>query len=477
MTVSPEFKKKTSFDRIIETGAVTASWLVPLIVYSFTLAPGVTAGDSGDFIVAVHRFSLPHPPGYPLYMLLAKIWTIIPINLGADPFAVKMNMFSMVAMVVSCAIFYRLLKILTGSIAASLGSVMIFAFSRTVWKFALVTEVYALGVLLILLVLLGLAIASEGNPKGLILSAVSFGLGLAHHHSIILLVPLMVVLWPRGKDSARVKFPVLLACLILPLILYLLIPVMVARSPQYKESGFTFRDFIETVTRAEYRERADYQDLPPEQLVRSSDILDRATRYLPKQFGWFILAMCLAGWFIPPANRRIWGLMVAVTSGLWIFSLVYFSRGSPLGMPFSYLRSIDEFMIPVNIFLAMGFAWLLAPLSYRLTRKNDFAGTEGLNLIPREFVPVAIALLFCVPAIFLGMTNAKFSNQTLRTFVQDQARNVLEQVPENGVLVVSGDEIYLFEYLKEVRGIRRDVELVVYPFVRLVEAGGGQRVI
>jgi hypothetical protein len=134
-------------------------------------------------------------------------------------------------------------------------------------------------------------------------------------------------------------------------------------------------------------------------------------------------------------------------------------------------------MLPANIFLAMGFAWLLAPLSNALTRKRDFSGTEGLNIIPTDHIPITIALLLCVPAVFLGMANGKYSNMTRHTYVQDQARNVLEQVPENGVLVTSGDESYLFDYLQQVRGIRGDVELVVYPFVRLVEAGGGQKII
>jgi hypothetical protein len=64
--------------------------------------------------------------------------------------------------------------------------------------------------------------------------------------------------------------------------------------------------------------------------------------------------------------------------------------------------------------------------------------------------------------------NSHYSSFAHHTFEQDQARNQLEQVPENGVLVLSGDQSFLFEYLQEVRGIRKDVTFVVYPFSLLV---------
>jgi hypothetical protein len=62
----------------------------------------VTAGDAGEFVVAAYRFSLPHPPGYPLYMLLLKLWSMLPINIGLDPLAVKANLFSALCMTIMC---------------------------------------------------------------------------------------------------------------------------------------------------------------------------------------------------------------------------------------------------------------------------------------------------------------------------------------------------------------------------------------
>ncbi len=450
--------------KLVELIGSLASWLAPLLVYISSLAPCVTAGDAGEFIVAVQRFGLPHAPGYPLYMLLLKIWSAVPISLGADPLAVKCNLFSAVTMAIACWLFYKLARTLTGSAAASLGATLLLAFSRTFWKFAVVTEVYSLNVLLIVLLLLGLAIAREGKkPVGLVIAALAFGLGLTHHQTILFMVPFLIFLWPKGKFDSPVPVVGIVVAFILPLIFYLFLPVFAGNTPGY-EDGFTTGSFVDYVTRAEYRQRPELQELPPDQLIGPPDVLNRVAQYLPRQFGWIILVLGFAGWFMAPAGKRAWGLWGGLTAVLWILMIGYFSRGAPLGMPFNFLRSVDEFLIPLNIFLALGLAFLFRLLSHELESQKDFGGTEGQNLIPPQYISLFIMLLLCVLALFVGVNNDLYSNMSHHTFAQDQSRNVLSQVPEDGVLVVSGDESFMFEYLQEVRGVRPDVELVVYPF-------------
>ncbi len=451
--------------RALELIGSLGSWIVPFLVYLSTIAPCVTPGDAGEFITSTYRFSLAHPPGYPLYMLLMKLWSALPFSLGFDPLAVKCSLFSAVVMVIMCGFFYRLARTLTGSAVASIAATLVLAFSRTLWKFAVVTEVYALHLLLIVLVLVGLAMAREGKKSiGLVIAAFAFGLGLAHHHTIVFLLPLVIFLWPRGKFEKGIPVAGIIAGFILPLLLYLFLPLFAANTPGYSEAGFTAGDFVDIVTRAEYRERAEFQDLPQDQLVGGADIFSRAMKYLPKQFGWIVLILSIAGWFFAPAGKRIWALWSAITAVLWILAISFLSRGSPLGMPFSFLRSVDEFLLPVNIFVALGFAWLLAPLAKSLESQKDMFDSEGQNFIPPGFIPLFIMLLFCVVPFLMARTNAHYSDMTHHTFAQDQTRNILEQVPDDGVLIVSGDESFMFEYLQEVREIKQDVKLLVYPF-------------
>jgi len=457
-------------NRTVEIISSVGSWLIPGIIYLNTIAPCVTPGDAGELIVAVHRFSMAHDPGYPLYILLLKLWSFLPIGLGPDPLAFKCNLFSAVAMALACWFFYKVTRTLTGSAAASLAATLVLAFSRTFWKFAVVTEVYALHILLITLILAGLVMAREGKkPVGLVVTAFAFGLGLAHHHTIVLLLPLIFFLWPKGKLEKPVPVAGIIAGLILPLLFYLFLPVLAKNTPQYAETGFTAGNFIDTITRSEYLDRTEWQDLPPEELVEPSDSFRRALDYLPKQFGWILLVLGVAGLFFAPPGKRIWAFWGAITALLYILIIGFFSRGSPIGMPFNFLRSVDEFLIPVNIFISLGVGFLLSPLARLLESRKDFGGTESQNVIPQGLIPVFIMGLLCVIPLFMGISNEAYSNMSHHTFAQDQSRNILVQVPENGVLVVGGDESFIYEYLQEVRAIRDDVEIVVYPFSTVMD--------
>lgn len=56
-------------------------FLISFTVYLMTLAPTVYVGDSGELIAASYTLGIPHPPGYPLFTILGKIFiTFIPIG-------------------------------------------------------------------------------------------------------------------------------------------------------------------------------------------------------------------------------------------------------------------------------------------------------------------------------------------------------------------------------------------------------------
>src|SRR6266540_5116712 len=57
-----------------------AVFLVALVVYSWTLAPAVTLTDSGELIVAAYGLGVAHPPGFPLWIILAHLASLVPIG-------------------------------------------------------------------------------------------------------------------------------------------------------------------------------------------------------------------------------------------------------------------------------------------------------------------------------------------------------------------------------------------------------------
>ncbi|HSE44707.1 MAG TPA: DUF2723 domain-containing protein, partial [Gemmatimonadales bacterium] len=132
--------------------AVLAAALV-LTGYVITLAPTVTFWDAGEFIAAAKTLGIPHPPGTPLFTLIAHVWgTLVPVG----EYAVRLNLLSALLSAAGAGCFFlvvhesltkagdqsaggRLLRV-GGSFAA----ILIAAFTFTVWQNSNETEVYAI---------------------------------------------------------------------------------------------------------------------------------------------------------------------------------------------------------------------------------------------------------------------------------------------------------------------------------------------
>ena len=223
------------------------AFLLYLLLYTITTAPGIVSffDDTLEFQVVIPTFAIAHPTGYPLYTLLGGIWTrLLPI--GA--WAWRLNLLS------------ALLGAMTVGLIAALGSQLVtdrqgrpnswagmaaataFGLAPIWWSQATVAEVYALHNFLIAAILLTVvginrtlapvSVTQAAWPRALqrrvLLLALLFGLGLAHHRTIVLLMPPVVIylLWSiPGIWRPTRQWGGWLAALLLPLLLYLYLPL------------------------------------------------------------------------------------------------------------------------------------------------------------------------------------------------------------------------------------------------------------
>src|SRR6266516_3305429 len=152
-----------------------AVFLIALLLFSWTLAPTVTLTDSGELILAAQGLGVAHPPGFPFWVLLAHLASRVPLG----SVAMRINFSSALFAALACAVLTLVVAelMITAAhlpawkraaqqrkkakdsridrllvFAPALGAGLLMAFSRTLWSYATIAEVYTLNTLLILIV-------------------------------------------------------------------------------------------------------------------------------------------------------------------------------------------------------------------------------------------------------------------------------------------------------------------------------------
>ena len=76
---------------------------IAILTYSITLSPTVVFWDVGEFAAAAYLLQVPHPPGAPLFLLIARIFAMIPFV--AD-IAVRMHFISALSSALAILFLY-----------------------------------------------------------------------------------------------------------------------------------------------------------------------------------------------------------------------------------------------------------------------------------------------------------------------------------------------------------------------------------
>lgn len=178
------------------------------VTYLATLAPGLTwannGADGGDFITAAATGGVAHAPGYPVYLLIARLFQFLPIG----SIALRTNLLSVVCTILAAILLYDLVVRFFHSLSypwlVGLITAFAFGFSPLVWSQAVITEVYALQSLFIVLILSLLPLGDtqfrlEGDKLDSIRGLV-FGLAMGNHLTAIFLLPPLLLVGVLNHD-------------------------------------------------------------------------------------------------------------------------------------------------------------------------------------------------------------------------------------------------------------------------------------
>ena len=171
------------------------------VLFAATVCPTVPFGDGGELIAAADCFGVAHPPGYPMYTMLG--WLALRLSPG-EP-ALGMNLLSALFGALTCGGVAWILTRVGRSPVAALSAGLALAASSTFWWVSTVTEVYTLHLFLMTVVVGAAWVVGASSERGtreraLLIASMALGAGLAHHPTIVLVLPAAAVLAAAGPS-------------------------------------------------------------------------------------------------------------------------------------------------------------------------------------------------------------------------------------------------------------------------------------
>lgn len=219
--------------------------VITAIVYLTTVQPSVSFWDCGEFIASANLVQVPHPPGTPLFLLLGRLFSIIPF---AENIAYRVNLISVFSSIFTIFFLYliavKLIENYRGKdyenildaagtyIAAAVGALSL-AFADTFWFNAVEAEVYALSAFFIsfltyLMIRWNETADEQDNEKYMLMMAYLLGLSTGVHLMAVLgVVPIVMMVMFRKyiNDESSLKNSGLLFAIHSALLLVLAIAI------------------------------------------------------------------------------------------------------------------------------------------------------------------------------------------------------------------------------------------------------------
>lgn len=484
-------------------------FVATLLLYCWTLAPTVTLTDSGELIVVAHGLGVAHPPGFPLWIILAHLASLVPfgnvavrINLASALFAALASaMLTLVVAELMMTASYLIGPKRRGKgaqrgkktpgyasgrkdedsgvgrllvLAPALGAGLLLGFSRTLWSYATIAEVYTLNTLLICVIFFLMlrwrrsimadrrrigapaenrhgAPADAAHDVFLYAAALVFGLALGVHHvSVALILPALAVIVYRTESlrffrSRRLLYAALISVAALVAI-YTYLPLAAAHTPVINwGTPRSLQEIWWHVTGRQYRV---FLSFTPKMMGEQSL---EFFRLLLREFGFSWLPLPLVFAFAGFAS-----LFKRDRTTFWFLLLVVVAD---LAYAFNYeiAEDKDAYYLPTFFAIAIaagfGIRWLI-----QLTVSKPL-------LIGRTYLIAVIAALLLVAIEVTG--NWPFNNRRHYFIAHDYVENLLSAIEPDGLLLTSDWQVASpMLYAQEVEQRRRDAKVVDINLLR-----------
>ncbi len=392
---------------------------IAFMAYFLTMPRDITwqsfGGDGGELITASYTLGIPHPPGYPLYVMIGKLFSLIPYG----PVAARYSLLSATATALAAAFVTRIaielavdqvkfenniFPLMVGCVASGLT----LAFMPLVWSQATIAEVYALNIAC--LAAFSWALFTKRRP---FLIGMFLGLSLTTHLTSALMIPLAVFFLPRRS------WPRLVTGLLAGLLPLIALPVFArGDSPVIWGQADTLGGWWWLVSGTLYR--------PNVLALSPSQWLEKLWLWKTHLLTLLVLPALAIGLKIQmdrenPLRQRHIMLIIATAVGYLVYAFMYRTNDSAV------------LLLPAILLLVI-FTSSVMPR----------VGVLGI-ILPSTLALISLNMIIAQPDIP----------------VRQLAIQVLEDAPEKAILVTPGDQsIATMWYFRYVEGMREDTVLV-----------------
>lgn len=345
-----------------------------LLIYIITLPPGLLPGDGGELIAASRTLSVAHPPGYPLYIMLGKIFSSV---FAFGSVALRFNLMSAVLASAVAAMLYVLARLLGSGRWVAMAVAAGIATREAWWIQAVGAEVYTLNAVFVAALLLIAVMGVRRGDRVIVLLGLAGGLAVSHHLSLVWTVAAaMIGLLALGVRPRAGAVAMAALLFLVGLTVWLYIPIRTAQSPPLTWGNTAGLDgFISHVTAQGYRWRV-------KPLVSAARLADFGVyvRLMFTQSGIWLTALAVLGLVV---SLRKWRLLL----GLLLVYVFYGVHLSAYNIP-DIDGHVFPALIPVGALAALGADFL----AKRLGKMHRVAGTAVVAAVSMVLVANVISL-------------------------------------------------------------------------------------
>ncbi len=468
--------------------AVVVVFWVTLGVYLKTLTPTVPFWDSGEFIATSHILGIPHPPGTPLYVLIGRLFSLIPVATVALKINFLSSLMSATAVCLMFLVTWRLLVRCLGHapnqieklfiMAGAMTAAFFIAFSDSFWDNAIEAEVYSAASLVqALCVFLALRWA-EGREKGKndnLLLAIVYILalgGMGIHLGGVLVAPGLVVfaLLVNKRSVLSPRFIGLAAlAIVLGTSVTFFLYIRAHLEPAINEADpRTLKALWEQLNREQYGQGSVFYILTHRKTSWAFQFNEMFFRYTKGEYELFPehsplhglgvalpLLAALAGmvWHAGREAKTWWmQFVIVVTTSIGLVVYLNFSDHEVRERDYFFTFFYQFFAV----WMGMAVAAALLAINRLVGAKNSVAASGASAAI----LPLVLALALPLSGFLPVRTYWRTHDRSEFWIAHDYAYNMLSTLPKDAILFTNGDnDTFPLWYLQYVEGYRADVRV------------------